>query len=277
MFLTVGLVSCKTDGEEVDTSNAVARVNSTYLDKNKVEDVVPLKVTGQDSIAYVHRFIDKWATKQLLIEVAQLNLDEDRVVEIERLVESFKSDLYIKAYLERLVQNRIDTVISDTQMREYYDMYKKNFLVDDMLIQFAYINVLNDNSNFSSIKKKFNSSKVSEFNSLENLSLQMKSYYLNDSTWVEISNIYDRLPFINVENSKNYIRSNNRFEHADSVSTYFVRVKSVIPKGGVFPYEFIKTSLRSLIINDRKVELMKQIQEDIIKDAKNNKRYEIFE
>ncbi|MTG97128.1 MULTISPECIES: hypothetical protein [Myroides] len=277
-FLSLSaLVAYSCDGKDAETkNNMAARVNNTYLAKDKLEDIVPVKVTGKDSLAFVHRFIDKWATKQLLIEAAQLNLPEDKVVEIDQLVENFKSDLSIKAYLELLVQNKIDTIISDNQLKEYYESYKSNFLVDDMLVQLAYVNVLNDNTNFATIKRKFNSTKSSEINSLENLSLQMKSYFLNDDVWIEVGNIYERLPFITLENRRDFLRSNYSFEYSAESSTYFVRVKSVIPKGGIIPFEFIKKSLRSLIINDRKVELMKQIQEDIIKDAKNNKRYEIF-
>ncbi|WP_010252965.1 hypothetical protein [Myroides injenensis] len=272
----IGVISCKKGDEASLGKDVVARVNNSYLTEDQLKELIPIQLVGEDSIALLQKSIDKWATKQLLIDVAEFNLSDEKKSEINDMVENFKSDLLIKAYLEKLVQNKIDTVVSSKDLHDFYDLYKENFIVDDMLVKLSYVNVLNDNTNFSKIKKKFNSKDRKEFNSLENLSLQMKSYALNDSIWIDVKNIYDKLPFLNVENRDSYLKNNNNFEVNDENSTYFVKVNAVKSRGSVIPYDYMEKSLRLLVLNDRKVELLKMIQEDILKDAKNNKRYEVF-
>ncbi|SDH57449.1 hypothetical protein [Myroides phaeus] len=270
------LTSCGNNGDAGDKKNAVARVNNNYLQKEELNSIVPLGATQKDSLAIVTRFIDKWASKRLLLDAAEFNLSDDKVEEIDKLVAQFKSDLLIKAYLEKLVQQQIDTVVKEKDLEAYYNKYKQNFLIDDMLVKLSYVNVMNDNSNFKTIKKYFTSSKKEDLTKLEDMSLHMKSYALNDSIWVDVKQIYEKLPFIERGNRDSYLKNNYFFEEDGENSTYFVKVKSVIGRGKVIPYDFMKKSLRLMVINDRKMELLKQFEEDILKDAKNNKRYEVF-
>ncbi len=270
------LTSCGNGGGEIDKKNAVARVSDNYLLKDELRSIVPLGATQKDSLAIVKRFIDKWASKRLLLDAAEFNLPDDKVEEIDKLVAQFKSDLLIKAYLEKLVQQQIDTVVQEKDLEAYYAKYKQNFLIDDMLVKLSYAQVLNDNSNYKTIKKYFSSSKPEDLKKLEGMSLHMKSYALNDSIWVDVKQIYEKLPFIERTNRDNYLKNNYFFEEEGENSTYFVKVKSVIGRGKVIPYDFLKKSLRLMVINDRKMELLKQFEEDILKDAKNNKRYEVF-
>ncbi|MGL5276946.1 hypothetical protein SAMN04488018_11220 [Myroides marinus] len=268
--------SCNKIGSSTSKEGAVARVNDVYLDKYEVLDLVPSNADKEDSLAIVNRFIDKWATKNLLIEAAELNLSKDKKEEIEKLVAQFKTDLLIKDYLEKLVQKNIDTIINEKDLKVYYDKYKNNFLVEDMLVKMSYANVLKDNSNYGTIRRYFSSNRSEDHNKLESMSLHMKTYALNDSIWVDVKQIYDKLPFLNSSNKDNYLKNNSFFEVEEENSTYFVKVNKVLSRGSVIPFEYLKTSLKMMVINDRKMELLKQYEEDILKDAKKNKRYEVF-
>ncbi|MCC9043123.1 hypothetical protein LNQ81_10600 [Myroides sp. M-43] len=275
VFLTV-VASCNNIGSSTSKDGAAARVNDVYLDTDEIQGLVPSNADKKDSLAIVTRYIDKWATKKLLIEAAEFNLSKDKKEEIDKLVEQFKSDLLIKDYLEKLVQKNIDTLINDRDLKVYYDKYKNNFLVEDMLVKMSYANVLKDNSNYSTVRKYFISSKREDHDRLESMSLHMKSYALNDSIWVDVRQIYDKLPFLNGGNKDNYLKNNSFFEVEEENSTYFVKVNKVLSRGSVIPFDYLKKSLKMMVINDRKMELLKQYEEDILKDAKKNKRYEVF-
>ncbi|MDR2221344.1 MAG: hypothetical protein LBE34_01265 [Flavobacteriaceae bacterium] len=276
LFVFIAFTSCTKGAGGTGKDGAVARVNSTYLDRDEILNNVPSGVSSKDSASIAERYIDKWATKMLLIDAAQFNLSDDKVEEIDQLVKQFKDDLLIKAYLDKLVQQSVDTVVSEKDLKDYYEHIKKNFLVDDMLVRMAYINVLKDNSHYANVKKAFSIGQKDDYKKLEELSLQFKNYALNDSVWVNVGQVYDKLPFISSENKQSYLKNNNYFEVSDENSTYFVRVKQVLNKGTVVPYSYLRPSLRLMVLNDRKMELIKQIEQDIIKDAKKDKSYEVF-
>lgn len=270
------LQSCDKQNNVVDRQDAIARVNDVYLPSEALEVFGQSLQGSKDSTAIVERFIEKWATKELLTNAAEFNLPPEKQLEINTLVSNFAKDLKIKAYLEKMVQSKIDTVISSEDLYNYYDDHKQSFLNEDMLLQLSYVNVLNDNANFKKIKSKFNSNNAEDKQSLNDLTLQMKSYSLNDSLWVDVNYLYQKLPFLDAGNRDNYLKNNNNFEVVDQNSTYFVQIKQVKYKGEIIPYDYMKGALRAMVLNDRKVKLIKQLQEDILNDAKNNKKYEVF-
>ena len=274
--ILLGYTSCDKQ-KKLDGDRYVARVDNKYLERSSLQHIVPPQSTVKDSIAMVELFINKWATKQLLMDAAEFNLSDEKKKEIDELVANFKSELLIKGYLEKLVQQSIDTIVRDSDLKTYYDQVKKGFRVDDMLVKLSYVNILNSNTHFNKVKQGFNGGKDVKYQVLDQLSLQMKSYVLNDSLWVNVSQIYEKLPFINAENREQYLKNNTYFEVKDENSTYFVRINQVLRKGDEVPYSYLEPSLRLMVLNNRKMELLKQIEEDILKDAKKDKNYEIYQ
>ena len=274
--IAFGSTSCD-NKKKLDGEKYVARVDDNYLERSSLQNIVPPQSTVKDSIAMVELFINKWATKQLLMDAAEFNLSDEKKKEIDELVANFKSELLIKGYLEKLVQQSIDTVVHTSDLKTYYEQVKKGFRVDDMLVKLSYVNILNSNSHFNKVKQGFNGGKDVKYQMLDQLSLQMKSYVLNDSLWVNVSQIYEKLPFINAENREQYLKNNTYFEVKDENSTYFVRINRVLKKGDEVPYSYLEPSLRLMVLNNRKMELLKQIEEDILKDAKKDKNYEIYQ
>lgn len=274
--IAFGSTSCD-NKKKLDGEKYVARVDDNYLERSSLQNIVPPQSTVKDSIAMVELFINKWATKQLLMDAAEFNLSDEKKKEIDELVANFKSELLIKGYLEKLVQQSIDTVVHTSDLKNYYEQVKKGFRVDDMLVKLSYVNILNSNSHFNKVKQGFNGGKDVKYQMLDQLSLQMKSYVLNDSLWVNVSQIYEKLPFINAENREQYLKNNTYFEVKDENSTYFVRINRVLKKGDEVPYSYLEPSLRLMVLNNRKMELLKQIEEDILKDAKKDKNYEIYQ
>ena len=274
LFLLVATTSCFKDTSKKE--GAVARVNESNLSVSELDHLIPLGTSPEDSVNMVQGYLNSWATKQLLLDAAAFNLSDEKKEEIQDLVDNFKTDLLTTAYLDLMVRQKVDTVVRDSDLKAYYEENKERMLTDDVLVQLRYVNVMNGNTNLSTIKKYFMSSKKEDFNKLEDLSLQMKSYALNDTVWVNVNQIYDRLPFVTPENISSYISGNMFYEVQDSVSTYMVKVYKVLDKKSIAPYDYIKPTLEMMLLNNRKMELMKKIQKDILDDATKNKQYEVY-
>jgi len=255
---------------------AVARVGDTYLFKSDLRDLVPEGTSRADSISIVHNFIDRWATQKLLIKAAELNIDQEQQEEFDVLIQQYKVDLYTKAYLEQIVRREVDTVVLNAEIKLYYDENKDNFRTNGSLIKLRYINLPKDHPKFELIKGKFFDAKKSDAKFWETYQLQFKSSALNDSVWVEMNQIYRKLPFITPDNRENYIVEGKAIQQPDSLNVYFVKIRSVIDKNEVSPFEYVKPTIKELIINKRKLDLIKKFEKDITDDAIKNNKYEIY-
>lgn len=272
LFMMFG--ACKNKNSQ--DSDAVVRVNDSYIYRKDLDKLVAPGTTAEDSLVIVNNYFNHWATQRLLLDVAAFNLSDEKKSEIQDLVDQFKTDLLTAAYLERMVQQSVDTVVSESDLRNFYDENKDKLVSNEVLVQLRYVNVLNENPKLASIKKYFLSNKKQDFKKLEDLSLQMKSYALNDSVWVNMNQIYGKLPFITSDNIKSYLSDGLFYEIKDAESTYMVKVNKVLDKNSISPFEYIKPTLIQTVMNNRKMELIKKIQKDILDDANKNNQYEIY-
>jgi hypothetical protein len=177
LFLLV-LSSCSYFKEEAKPE-AIARVGIVIC-KSEIFDLIPEGTSKEDSVAIVQSYIDRWATQKLLIKAAELNIRKERQIEIDNLVLQYKTDLYTKAYLEEIVSNQLDTLVSETEMRNYYNENKDNFKTNGSLIRLRYINLPKAHPKFDLIKSKFFDTKKSDKKFWETYQLQFKSSALND-------------------------------------------------------------------------------------------------
>ena len=255
---------------------AIARVGENYLFQYDIIDLVPKGTSKKDSIAIVKSYIDRWATQKLLFEAAQRNIGKDKVSEFNALIDQYKVDLYTKDYIESLVIRQIDTVVTEVQIEAYYAKNKQYFKNSSELVKLRYINLVKENPKFAKIKSKFSSFTKKDRKELEQLAVQFKSYAFNDSIWVDINQVYEKIPFINLENKQKYISSGINFQYPDSTTVWLVKVNKVLPKDSPTPLEFLKPTIKQIIINNRKLDLINTIEKEITNDAIKDNKYEIY-
>ena len=255
---------------------AIARVGKSYLYLEDIANLVPSGTSKKDSIAIVKSFIDRWATQKLLFEASERNISKAKVAEFNELIDQYKVDLYTKAYLEDLVIRQIDTVVTEAQIESYYNTNKQFFKNSSELVKMRYINLVKENPKFANIKAKFSSFTKKDRKELEQQAVKFKSYAFNDSIWVDINQVYEKLPFVNIENKNKYISSGINFDYPDSTTVWLVKVNKVLPKDSPTPLEFLKPTIKQIIINNRKLELINTLEKEITNDAINDNKYEIY-
>ncbi|WP_227871734.1 hypothetical protein [Flavobacterium kingsejongi] len=270
--MCVLLVSCNKDVKP----EAIAKANDSYLYKEDVEHLVPTGTSKEDSLVIVKNFIDKWATQKLLIDAAEMNLSDEKIIEFDNLIKQYKIDLYTKAYIEEVVKERVDTAVSPKELKDYYDANKENFKANTTLIKLRYINLPKDHPKFETIKNKLFNLGKGDRKLLDSYAVQYKGYALNDSVWVEMNQVYRKLPFITPENRGNYIIPGKSIQQQDSLNVYLVKIVKVLDKNQISPFEYIKPTLRQIVLNKRKLELIKKIEKEITDDAIKNDKYEIY-
>ncbi len=269
------LISCRNSDTSTD-SKAIARVDNVYLYADDLKDLVAPGTPKKDSLAIVKDFINRWATQQLLFKKAEINLNKDKQKEFEKLLEQYKIDLYTKAYLEEMVIRTVDTTITETDLETYYAKYKNNFKTTDDLVRLRFINISKSNTKMNQIKAYFGSGKPKDKENLKKIAINFKNYALNDSVWVDMPQVYEKLPFVNQDNKLKYIQSGVYFQYQDSTDIFLVKVLNVAPKNSISPYQYIKPTLKQIIINERKNNLIQQLKKEITDDALNNDDYEIY-
>lgn len=254
----------------------MARVNDSYLYEEDIKTLVSDNMSKDDSTFIVNGFINRWATQLLLVDGAERNLSEAQQENYQKLVDQYKKDLYTKAYLEALVNKSIDTAITSEETQEVYEANKETFKLNEELVRFRYITLPNNAINEDEIKERFKRFNQEDKHYLDSISMQFKSYSLNDSLWIQTSQIVNKIPAVNSENKKELLKKSNFIQLKDSLDLYLVQIKDVLFQNDIAPLEYVKPTIDQIIINKRKLELIKKLETDITKDAIKNKQFEIY-
>ena len=272
VFLLTLLMSCYPEKEP----ESVARVNNKFLFKSELQGLIPENTSKDDSLSFVLNYINQWAKQELLIDKALVNISNEKQNEFQKLIEQYKRDLYINAYIEQIVKRGLDTIVTQNQMISYYNENKNSFRNNNTLTRLRYILLPKNHSKFDLILQKFKSNPSGNQDFWNTHQMQFKASALNDSIWIDMNQVFQKLPFINPENKEDYLKSGYFFQHTDSLDVYLVKVNQVLPINSISPFEYIKPTLKEVIINSRQRELIKKFEKEIIEDAIKSKKYEIF-
>jgi len=269
------MVSCDWLQKEAKPE-AIARVGDEYLYKSDIKDLIPQGTSKEDSIQIIRSYMERWATQKLLTEVSEINLSSSQKAEFDKLVSQYKIDLYTKAYLEQIIKTSIDTIITTEEINNYYQENKSNFRTNSVLTKLRYIKVPKGHQKFKVIKEKFFNPKKTDKAFWDTYLVQLNSAAMNDSVWVDLNQIYQKVTFITPENYSQYIQSGKAFEYSEDENVYFVKVNAVLGQNQESPLSYIEPTIRQVILNKRKLEYIKKIEKEITDDALKNNKYEIY-
>jgi len=260
--------------EKSNPPTAVARVNDNYLYVQDIREHFGNNF-GEDSVLVVHNFINQWATQQLLIDKAKVNLPLSTQEEFDRLVDQYRIDIYTSAYKSNIVSKQLDSAISKAELITYYERNKHNFKLNEDLFKLRYVFVESDFSDSEKIKKQLIDFTTEDKVQLTEMSLKFKSFNLNDSIWIKKDNLLKTLPVLN-DYQTELLKKGYFGNLQDSIGLYLVKIKDHLSRNETAPLSYVEPTIRQIILNKRKQELMKRLDKDITTDAIKNKTFEMF-
>ena len=275
LFCIFTLTSCdyiKLQERDAPTSEIIAIVNTDKLFKEDLKDFLPRNISREDSLILVKSFIQDWAVKKLLLDAAANNNTQESLKNINNLVQDYKESLLINNFKEALIKQQLDTIISDDEVEAYYLINNENFKLNEVLVKSRYLYFDASIINKKEIVKFFKSEEIEDAEELERQQLSFKMYQLNDSIWTELDKILLKLPF----SKENLLKKSKFIQKQDSLGLYLVAIKDVLRRNDIAPLSYIKPTIKEMILHKRKIELIRNIEKIIVKDATKNNNFKIY-
>ncbi|MCI2228191.1 hypothetical protein MC378_03360 [Polaribacter sp. MSW13] len=258
--------------KEDKTSEIVAIVNTEKLFREDLINALPKNLSKSDSIVFVKSYINDWGIKQLLLNKAEKNSSLDEINEINNLVNNYKESLLINNYKELLVKQQLDTIVSDEEITAFYNLNKENFKLNEELVMVKYLHFDNKVFNKKELINLFKSDEIEDLEDLEKQQLSFKFFQFNDSIWTRLDNILLKLPF-----SKEKLLKKSKFiQKQDSIGLYLASIKDVLLRNDTAPLSYIKPTIKQMILHKRKIELIREIEKILVKDAIQNNNFKIY-
>lgn len=257
------------------TERAVARVYNDYLYESDLKGIIPPKTPLHDSITLAHSFIDNWIRQKLIIRQAENNLSSDQM-SFEKQIEDYKNSLIIYEYESELVREKLDTVVSDDEIQDYYNVHQQDFLLKDNIVQIQYVKLTLRSANFRQIKKLLMSDDPGDKTRLAELcEKNAADYFLDDQNWIPFNDLLNKIP-IKTYNQEDFLKNHHEFECQDSAFLYLARFRDFRTKENVSPLSFETDRIRNILLNKRKIELISRMHQSIYEKGQKENVFEIY-
>ena len=268
-------VSC--DFIENKPDKVLARLGDEFYYTSDLMEVFPTGLNEEDSVIFVKNRIDDWAKEKLLFKKALVNLGDEKQENLNQLIESYKNELFSYAYQEKIVKSAMDTFISLESVREYYNLNKLNFKLNQEIINARYLKINSENYNLKDVVKRFKRFKQSDKIFLDSISLQFSSYYFNDSLWINKDVFFNKIPVVNDRLKQNIVKNKLFYRLQDSLELYLINIKDYKLKNDIAPFDYIKSTLKQVLLNKKKLEFISKFENEIIEDALQQNELEFYE
>ena len=275
IILILLIISCEFENNSKE--EPIARVNDNFLFFSDLQESLDENMSQNDSILAVNSAINNWASKKLLYEKAIFNLSNSKQNELDQLVRSYESDLYISNYEKEWLKTRVDTIVSNDQLQSYYNDNKNKFRLRQDILLARFIELPIENFNKTQIVRSFRRLNFQDKIYLDSISLQFKSSFINDSVWLRPELFFNKFKIENKAKYNRYLKKKSFFEIKDLESLYLVYISDIQKKNDYAPMSYVKPTLVQILLNKRKLDMKKQLKTDILKQGIAENNFEIYD
>ena len=258
-----------------DKGTVLARVHDAYLYEADIESLVLPNASPRDSITLVKNFTDNWVNTQLMVHQAKKNLTIQQL-DFDKQLEDYKNSLIIYYYETELIRQMLDTITSDEEIEQYYIDHLDDFELKENIAKVLYV-ILDKESEIEEKFIEFFALPDSlKLDSLEVLGGQYsRSYFLDTTYWFRFDELTKVIP-IETYNQELFLKGSRFIQLSDEYYVYLVNFVDFKIKDDTSPLDFKRADIRNIIINRRKMQLIKKVRQDIYKNAIQFKDFEVY-
>ena len=252
----------------------VVQYGDHFLTDRDIRLILPRDVSPEDSTKLVKTYIEEWVKKKAIVDKAEENIDELTLKEIENRIVEYRQDLLVNAYNNYLIEKNIKDSVLESEIQAYFEQHKESFPLSKDIVQFRFVTV--NQSDGAKAERLFNSGKEEDLDELMKMVLTAeKPYHDNDSLWYSVDLLPAHIPALNEGDNLDQLLRRRKVKITGETDVTFVRILQLKPKGSEAPYNFVKPTIKNLLLNKRKLNLLSDLQNQLYKEALNKDKIKI--
>lgn len=246
----------------------ILKVDNAILTKEELDANTPHGLNPEDSIIAAEHYIHLWISNHLMYTVASKNIVDKK--NIDQLVDNYRQSLTIYQYKEQLVSEKVSKDINNQALLDYYEANKDKFKIDRPLIKGLFLKIPVNAPQIDKVRVWYKSLTPANINNIENYCVRnaVEYGYFADN-WMDFNELTESWPK-NYRNQYDVIKLNQYFEQKSDNFYYFLHVTDYSLPGDDAPFEYAKTNIKEILINQQKINFLNKIEEDLYRKALNN-------
>jgi len=268
-------VSCK-NSNTTTRRIPVAETDKVVLYYDEIPKLIQRGINETDSAAFIQNYINKWAKRELLLQKAEENLSPEMKAEISRQLEETRTNLIIYQYQRQMMLEKMDTLISETEMENYYSTNEKSFILNSNIVKALFIKLPLETPDLDKIKRLARSNVQSDLQQLESYCFQFAEKFDDfNEEWIPMSRLSVELQQ-DIDNEEDFLKRNTFFETVDSASVYLISIRDYRLRTALAPFEYVRNDIKRIIWNTRRFEFIQSLENGIYNEALKKNSFKIY-
>lgn len=267
---------CSGCGQNVlNNEKPIAEVGNKKLYLSEVASVVPNDLDSRDSSLLANDYIKKWIRQELMLQKAEENLSID-LKNVNRELEEYRNSLIIFRYKNELMAQRMDTTVNNSEILEYYLEHAGNFKLNRDIVKAVFMKIPAEFANPDALKDMSSNATPEGIGEIRDYCLRYaKGFDIFTDRWVNLERVMSNIP-TSIENTEQFLKQNQYIEYSDSTYYYLVTIHDYMLRGELSPEDYVREDIKSLILNRRKIDFLKELEEKIFQEAINRNSFKIY-
>ncbi len=254
----------------------VAEVGKVTLYYDELPNLIQHGINDSDSAALIQNYINKWAKRELLLQKAEENLSPEQKNEISKQLSETRANLLIYEYQRQMLLEKMDTLISEADLENYYNDNVNSFLLHSNIVKALFIKLPVETPYISKIKLLARSNDQKNLQELESYCYQFAEKFDDfNEEWVSMDRLSVELQE-DIENEESFLRRNTFFETRDSSSVYLVAIRDYRLRSTIAPFEYVRDDIKRIIWNTRRFRFIQSLENGIYNDALKENSFKIY-
>ncbi len=273
LIFTLFFSTCQKETE--NKGEVIVSVYGKKLYKTDLENIVYEGISYNDSVLRAKVYIDKWVRSQLLVRQAENNLSPEQL-DFSKRLEEYRNSLVINKYETELINQNLDTKVTEDQIYEYYNNNSGEFRLNRDIVRIATVSVPNASKKkwvFTKLLRDYDSLMVDTLTSLaEKYAVK---YDFSTEKWHNFEEIIDTFD-LKITDNKSFLNDYKYIAvNKDDVHT-IIRIYDYRLVGDESPCEMEMDRIKYIILNNRKKDLLEKLYEDLYSKAVQDKVFDVY-
>ena len=275
MIVLPALSSCKAISSFFTGDEVVAEVGSEKLYRSDLEKLLPKGLAAEDSTRMALQYIATWASDLIYINIAEEQLSKAER-DVTKELEDYRKSLLKYRYEQLYVNERLDTAVTDEQVQEYFEVHQDNFRLPRPVVKAKFLSIFSDSPAKEQIKRRMSSDDIDVLVEADSLAFSAAHRYIGwNDMWIDASVLAREfgMDYVSMFSLKkgDWIEVDGE----DGLSR-IAYITDMVDEGMTAPMDYAAPSIRDMIISSRKQKLIATLEQDLLKDARDNGKFVIY-
>ena len=245
--------------------DAVAHLGDAVLTMEELRERIPNNISAEDSAALAQEIIQSWLKDALVLQEAEKMSDEEKLA-VERRIEDYRKSLLIYSFEQDWIKKNMDTVVTDEQIRAYYDANTASMKVNEHFLKLKYCSLPEKSKDVKNMATAFASDDIATW---EAFCVQAGAkHYYNYSTYINWEQFAQLIPLAIADRSQFITQATSTQQINFNGEIIWVKIGSYLLPGDSSPMEMVRSNIASILLNIRKQEVLQKMRNGLYDQAK---------